>query len=424
MGWRSWGYNDVGETAHGYLNDGTEACGFIDVPPAVPTTPAFIEGYGSGWTTGTAFDDQGYVWVWGEISGTLGTSFIGDDWTAAQDPAGSNAAATAFRLTYADAVNVIAVGTTDRGLAWLRSDGRMFAVGNCRGDFGIGEGNVHHGTPVEITPAGTSIVDAVFNDWGSHFALDTLGRVWMTGRNDHGQRGNGTWSGSVQVTTWAQVPGLGTITKIRSSGLSCWAWDNTGQCYAWGGVGAGNGVGGPTSGLTHANLITSPTAVPDLAAGVPAGDVVGLACGNQGFPEGYALMMGAAFFVPGLPGDLYATGFNLYGNLGLGDTVHRGAPVHNPLPSGVLVKRLPVVGGECNSFGCAGSDDNYWACGANLSGMVLGICDETEQHSFVQAVAFPGVVDKVYLMGDNSVFIGVTEPSAPPAVRRVFAYWA
>ena len=70
---------------------------------------------------------------------------------------------------------------------------------------------------------------------GEHhtLAIDPLGNVWASGRNDYGQLGLGIPE-SLILSRPAQISGLQNIVRVYASGYSSYAIDGSGKMYAWG----------------------------------------------------------------------------------------------------------------------------------------------------------------------------------------------
>ncbi len=263
-------------------------------------------------------------------------------------------------------IAVAAGGSGSDGYA-IGSDGNLYAWGgNIDGSLGDGAGDIYTSTPVVVSlPAGVSPV-AVAGGTDDGYAIGSDGNVYAWGFNGQGELGVGNDTGPALCddgnvgqpptnpcsTTPVKVDlPLGvTATAIATSGApqpgAAYAIGSDGKLYAW-----GNGQGELGDG--NENESDSPVVV-RLPTGVTPTAVAG------GGLNGYAI---------GSDGNVYAWGFNAWGELGNGTTTTSDTPVKVSLPPGVTPKA--IAGGSGGGSGFAymlGSDGNVYAWGFNGDG--------------------------------------------------------
>jgi len=226
--------------------------------------------------------------------------------------------------------------------AALKTDGTLWTWGqNNNGQLGQSEGSSYNkSSPVQVGALTTwSQVAAAAN--GYHIsAIKTDGTLWVWGRNDAGQLGQGTVvyrSSPVQVgalTTWSQVA-LGRVhtLAVKTDG-TLWAWGN-------------NGFG--RLGTNDTIFRSSP---------VQVGSLTNWAQVSGGGVHSAAIKVN---------GTLWTWGGTLYnsGQLGLGDTINRSSPTQ----VGGLTNWKQVSGGY-SATGAVKTDGTLWAWGANNYGQV------------------------------------------------------
>jgi alpha-tubulin suppressor-like RCC1 family protein len=119
----------------------------------------------------------------------------------------------------------------------LDANGTVFGSGqNMAGELGLGSG-VTQVTAYRPLPGLSNIKHVVINEEGfsSAFvlAVDQNGHVFAAGGNQNGQMGNGSFSSTGQAT-FAQVPGLDSVTALAAGGEHALALKADGTVWAWG----------------------------------------------------------------------------------------------------------------------------------------------------------------------------------------------
>jgi alpha-tubulin suppressor-like RCC1 family protein len=229
----------------------------------------------------------------------------------------------------------------DHSLA-IGSDGTVYAWGyNAFGQLGNGTTTDSH-VPIAVSlPAGVS-ANAIAAGAFFSMALGSDGNVYTWGDGANGALGNG---GTANEETPVEVPlpaGV-TATAIAAERYSALVIGSNGVLYAWGRNSHGELGNGGTSEADSPVTVSTPD-------GVTASAIAG---GGR-----HALMIGS-------DGNLYAWGYNAYGQVGNETTTVQPTPVQVALPSGV--EPVAIAGGMNSSY-TIGSDGNLYAWGYNGDG--------------------------------------------------------
>ena len=162
------------------------------------------------------------------------------------------------------------------------------------------------------------------------------GTPQSTGLNADGQLGNGT---TANRSTPGPLAGLPNIVQIASGREHGYALDGSGRIWAWG--------DNPKGQVGDGTLQDRPTPV-QIGAGL--GTFVQVEAGHY---HGIALHAN---------GTVYTWGYGNIGQLGLGTTNNRRAPVQVPGLSGIK----EVAAGRDMSYAVAAADGSVWAWGLQL----------------------------------------------------------
>lgn len=344
----AFGYNPSGE-----LGDGTRGEQTLPVP--VSGLPGTVRQVSAGGATSAALLSDGTVWTWGDNTfGALGNGTSGGSAVKPQRVAGLSG------------ITQIAVGTDDRDIYAVRSDGTLWAWGdNGAGELGNGT-TVSHFSPVQV-PGLTGIRQAsAGEDYALALRSDGTVRAW--GNNSYGYLGDGTTTSRLAPV---QVRGLTGISQVSASGAS-FAVRSDGILFAWGRN--ADGVLGMQGGF-----FVTPAPVPGLS-GV-----------RQVASNGTATLA-----VVGAEARVWAWGDNTHGVLGDGTTTSRLNP--EPLSLSGFTQVATSIG--WNSAAVR-SDGTLWTWGDNSDGE-LGIGNGS-------TLWIPVPVQVTALAGVSQVSVGIRD---------------
>ena len=289
-------------------------------------------------------------------------------WT--RSPAsGRTSGGTSLTLTPPDyATNTRLAGISADGTHSLAvsSDGRLYAWGdNDHGQLGNPD-RARRSAPTSVpTPDDTRFTQATAGDKYSA-ALDTQGRIWTWGDNDHGQLGHGTTSGDDPTPRQADT-GDTRFTQISAGDGHMTALDTQGRAWTWGDNTQGQLGDGNTGGSTGTPTMRAmPPATPSwlVYTQIQAGGRHTLAIANNG--------------------RMYAWGDNNHGQLGDGNTGgSAGTPTQVQAPTGTspAFTWLHVTAGTDHTFAIGSDadtgDDIPYTFGSDQQGQ-LGAGSGTE----------------------------------------------
>jgi hypothetical protein len=253
----------------------------------------------------------------------------------------------------------IASGTT-HNLA-LCTDSTVWVWG--RNNYGqLGNGSTV-GSPVPVQVSGLSSIIAIGSGANHSFALRSDGTVWAWGRNVLGQLGDGSISvGGCQCkNTPVQVSGLTGIIAIAGGAGHSLALKDDGTVWAWGSNSFGQ--------LGNGTNDDSP--IPVQVAGLS--NIIAIASDGD-----HSLA---------LRGDstVWAWGRNLAGQLGDGSTSHSSLPVQAIGLTGIIA----IAGGSNHSL-AIDKDGSLWGWGNNADGQLLN-GSTIQSHVPVQSALFQGI---------------------------------
>jgi len=194
-------------------------------------------------------------------------------------------------------------------------------------------------------------------------ALTSTGEVYAWGNNSYGQLGNG--SSSTQSTP-VKI-NISNVVDISAGSYHSLALTSTGEVYAWGYNNYGQLGDGTTTNKS----------TPTRVIGLPA-DVVKVVAGYS-----HSLALTSS-------GDIYAWGYNYYGQLGNGTTSNSYTPVK---VTGLTISAIGVTAGEDYSLALMSSGEVY-AWGKNSNGQ-LGDGTTTNRYTPTKVTGLPTDVVKV-----------------------------
>jgi len=241
------------------------------------------------------------------------------------------------------------------------------------GENRIGDGTTNDANqPVHLS--GLTGITAMAEGNNYSLTLNSTGNVWSWGANASGQLGNNTLSNSstpVEVKNYSggsgtylsgiNAIGAGTSESLASSSSSTYAW----------GLNANGELGDGTT--TNSSL---PVSVGGLLSGVSANQVSG------------GLDFSAALW----NGNVFTSGDNDGGQLGIGNTTQQLSPVEVINSDSSDLSNLVAVGcGNKSSINALKNDGTVWGWGGNSKGQ-LADGTTTQRLNPVQAINLSGVV--------------------------------
>ena len=142
---------------------------------------------------------------------------------------------------------------------------------------------------------GLPTVDLISCGWNHNGAMNSQDRtrLYLWGRNDHGQLGNGTTSADISTLVVVRIPksegsdpsdmGFEEIESFSCGSEHCLAMTRSGDCYAWGWNEHGNCGTGP-NGVDDRLDVLSPRKIhfPASASSLPSSSAPGWVAGGYG----------------------------------------------------------------------------------------------------------------------------------------------
>lgn len=292
----SWGYD-----CYGQLGDDVTLAS-KSTPVAVATV-SNVTAIAAGYYNGYALKNDGTVWSWGyDNNGQLG-----DD-IALTDQATPVAVATISSITKL-------AGGFYHALA-LKSDGTVWSWGDdANGQLGDDLASADQATPVQVS--GLTNITAISAGWFHSMALKNDGTVWAWGSDGFGQLGDDV--ALVNQNTPVQVSGLTNIVAIAGGAYHSLALKSDGTVWSWGWDSFFGQLGDDAPMVDQA----VPVQVSGLTniRSISAGYAHSLAVTNDG-------------------SQIYAWGYNAWGQLGNGNNFDQTTPVLVSTGGSFLV--LPV----------------------------------------------------------------------------------
>jgi LPXTG-motif cell wall-anchored protein len=269
----------------------------------------------------------------------------------------------------------LAFGGLANSSSAIASDEYVYSWGmNSKGQLGNAT-TTDSSVPVRLSqgaiPAGVHITQTAAG-YQSAYGLGSDGNVYAWGWNSDGQLGNGTTTDSVVPVRVLQgaIPAGVHITQIAAGTQSAYGLGSDGNVYAWGYNSDGQ-LGNGTTTDSSVPVQVSQGAIP---AGVHITQISGISF------TAYAL---------GSDGNVYAWGYNFFGQLGDGTTTDSSVPVQvsqGAIPAGVHITQ--IAAGSDNGY-ALGSDGNAYAWGNDGDGQ-LG--DGTTTNSTVPVQVLQGAI--------------------------------
>lgn len=204
-------------------------------------------------------DSSGNVWAWGHNQ-------IGEIGNGTTNTTGCQCVLTP---TQSSVSGIIRIAAGDRHTIALKSDGTVWGWGqNFRAQLGDNT-NTHKKTPIKVGDlvSGFDNIIAIGASVENSIALKSDGTVWVWGSNDSGQIGDGT-VGGFDIDQPQLVPTLNNIVQISAGEEFFTALRSDGKVFVWG----KNNFGQVGNGATGSNqsvpvLNTSLTNIVDIKSG-------------------------------------------------------------------------------------------------------------------------------------------------------------
>jgi alpha-tubulin suppressor-like RCC1 family protein len=273
-------------------------------------------------------------------------------------------------------------------IMFTKEDRMIYATGsNANGELGLGDTD-NRSTLTQIVLLDYKVPKTV--SCGSNYTFITMldGTLYAFGANAYGQLGLGD-TNSRNAPTQVTVPGGKTPQVIACGGSHAITLTTTGSFYvsgrnAYGQLGMGNTIDCNTLTATYAYIARAPA---------------------QYVRTGYRHTV----FVM-VDGNVYVTGTNYAGQLGLGDTTDRNTPTLLPIPLGKTVQSI-----ECGSLHTIilMTDGSVYGTGQNSSGE-LGQGNWTGNYNVLTSIPIPhgkavetihcGSSHTTFRMTDGTVF--------------------
>ena len=316
----SFGRNEEGALGLGHNND-------VSIPTPIPNLPK-INMVSCGWDFTVCVDYEGFIWSFGgNTSGQLGTgnttNFNVPQKLLNIPPVLSVSCGLHHTLIITDDDSLWSCGSNDKGQLchckggskpqktsfsniskisaghshslFQNNKGEIFACGNNKdGQCGLGHFNVAR-TPSLIPDVSSNIIQFIC---GSHhnLFLDSEGNVFSFGNNEYGQLGLGHNTNQNVFNKISNIPPIKIISCVRSSSYlidfegNLWSFGNNDFCQL------GHGI------RTHLNM-NIPKMINTLK------NIQQISCGSCG----HHLLAKTS------QNQIFATGYNSYGQLGAGD---------------------------------------------------------------------------------------------------------
>ena len=181
----------------------------------------------------------------------------------------------------------------------INDNGELYAWGyNYDGQLGTGSSDSYTVSPQKVGTASnwTHVAAGVEHALG----VNSLGELYVWGKNDHGQLGNG---GNTSLRVPTRIATSVSWKYVSAGNTFSMAISDNGELYAWGRNNHGQLGDGTTSDRSTPTKIGDASNWTDVSAGVDSGRAINA------------------------KGELYAWGRNDYGQLGDGTTADRSRPV-------------------------------------------------------------------------------------------------
>ena len=331
-----------------------------------PASPAVQSVYFRSHSSTAASSPTAVLYAWGDNGfGEIGNGTTTDSYVP-------------ITVTLPSDVNPTAIaGGTEHSLA-IGSNGQLYAWGgNSLGQLGNGT-TTNSNTAVTITlPSGVSST-AIAGGQSHSLAAASNGKLYAWGYNGSGQLGNSTTNSSSTPVTVTLPSGV-SPTAMAAGGNHSLVIGSDRQLYAWGENGSGQLGNGTTNNSSTPIVIT-------LSGGVSPAAI------STGYTHNLAI---------GSNGQLYAWGYNQYGQLGNGTTNSYPSPLIVNLPGGITPTAIAAGGNHSLAIG---SNGRLYTWGDNEYGQLGN--GTTNNSTTPVTITLPVTPTAIYAGYDYSLAIG------------------
>ena len=237
----TWGKNEDGELGNGKDDEySNEPICISDLSESELKGKNIVKVQSEGYTM-IALDSDGKVYTWGDNSdGQLGDGTGGEYGDYSNEPI----CISDLSESELKGKNIVKVQSDGYTMTALDSEGKVYTWGeNYEGQLGNGTDGNNSNKPICIsdiegnTLNGKNIVEIQIDDY-TIIALDNEGKVYMWGRNNYGQLGNGTNGNSNEPICISDISGNAlngkNIVEVKNSYNTVIALDSEGKVYTWG----------------------------------------------------------------------------------------------------------------------------------------------------------------------------------------------
>jgi alpha-tubulin suppressor-like RCC1 family protein len=337
--------------------------------------------------SGFAVDDAGDVWSWGD--NTYGQ--LGHGNTTRREFATQILALSSVNI--ADVIVPEAGYGTEDSVMFLTDTGAVYASGsNAQGQLGVGS-TTQQETAVLVSGL-TSIASLKLSNSGAYahgLAIDTSGNLEGWGYNGYGQLGDGT-------TTNQPTPVTLTPTSVDAISVSGWNGGTGTHSIAADGTtikGTGFARFGQLGDATNTENFTSWQTATYAGAAVAAIET---------------LAAYGATIVRDTSGNLFSTGRNASGQLGLGDTADTNTFVAVTMASAATKHRMFAGNGDSGACVYLGADGELYGTGANSSGILAqGNTSDLSSFTLLKRPASAAISD--FVIAESDIGVGSNQAS-------------
>jgi len=275
---------------------------------------------------------------------------------------------------------------------FLATDGKLYGCGyNADGSCGNGT-TATQTTPVRCGALTNIVHVAISGVQHSVYAVQSNGDLWVWGANAYGQLGLGD-------VTPRQTPILHPSIHNAVKGAVCAGYPATGTPTASGYVLRADGTIWSTGNNSVGQLGLSDTTDRNSFTQIPSAKFfTDIITGDGRYPMAAAITN---------TGELYTWGYNNYGQCGTGNIVNQSAPFK---PSGAFqgqVTKVKIGGGQ-GAEGCVVQAGNsLWAAGYSLSGN-LGIGASNTNTVFTKVYGISGTIQDWGTYGQGTTYWGLS----------------